>query len=133
MIVRIDFIFCFILASSILTNNALRHSNLKNRKIINIISENLIKYFDLENKLLADEYFGNDSPRSSTGDENEKCENTEQINEYFLEVYSEKSNKRNITEDDLENLIKHQISKRYKNNEAKLKSEKYKCTRKKVR
>ncbi len=82
-----------------------------NKKVLNLLADKFIEYFDLENKLIADNYFEN--AENKLINENEKCQNAEEINDYFFEVYSEENNKLNITADDLENLIMHQIQRRY--------------------
>ena len=131
-------IFYIIIGSIILTQalSAFNHNknlNLKSkssRKVVNLLADKFIEYFELEKKLVADNYFENEENFFSN--ENEKCQNVDKINDYFFEVYSEKKNERNLTSDDLENLIIHQIQKKYKDNEAKLKSQENKCTRKKV-
>ena len=82
-----------------------------NKKVLNLLADKFIEYFDLENNLIADNYFEN--AENKLINENEKWQNAEEINDYFFEVYSEENNKLNITADDLENLIMHQIQRRY--------------------
>jgi lipoate-protein ligase A len=86
-----------------------------NKKVLNLLADKFIEYFDLENKLIADNYFENVENKLINENEYEKCQNAEKINDYFFEVYSEENNKLNITADDLESLIMHQIQKRYLN------------------
>ena len=98
----------------------------QHRKILNILADKFIEFFDLENKLIADNYFA-----KSNSDENFKCENVNNITDYFWEVYSKNESKK-LTAEDLENIISYQINKRYRDRETKERSDQNKCKRRKV-
>ena len=130
MKLNLDLVLVIFLANIIITTDALygkQHMKTRtHRKLINVLADNFVAYFDLENKLLADNYFKQSGPVELSD-----CDNLDNISNYFLDVYSESNNK-TMTVDDLENLISYQINKKHKHSETKDKSDKIKCKRRKV-
>ena len=101
------------------------------RKVLNVMADKIIEYFDLENKLTADHHFDEQLPRThdSKVDENYRCENMDSISKYFLDVYSENGN---LTAENLELLITRQILKAPHDDLTMTKSRRRRCKRKRV-
>ena len=103
------------------------------RRVLEALADNIVKYFDLENKLIADNYF----QRAKTSqkdlqqlDDSRKCDNTDEINNYFLDSYSGKS--RNMSVEHLESLIGYHVNSRIRDNFTEYRSKRNRCRRKRV-
>jgi len=112
------------------TLNAQHSSYKPRRKLISAWADKLIKFFDLDKKLIADNHFATDDLDSrSEKYTNNNCSKIEKFDNYFLNVYSDNSN---MTGSDLDNMIKHQLKGAPKDKITEFKSKKHGCNRKKV-
>jgi hypothetical protein len=126
-LIRISMILsliCFITSNS-------QHSSYKpRRKLISAWADKLIQLFDLDKNTIEDDHFGTDDLDSrSEKYSNNNCSKIETFDNYFLNVYAEKSN---MTGSDLDNMIKHQLKGAPKDKVTEYKSKKHGCNRKKV-
>ena len=76
------------------------------RKLVSVWGEKIIKYFDLENKLIADEYYQSENGKNS--DELNGCQDLDQINDFFFMTYS---GNKTMKDKELENLISYHVNK----------------------
>jgi len=127
----------FLSLISFLTVNSLNYQYSppkSRRKLVNVWASNIIEYFDLENKLLADEYYEYASEYENEyskidRDDSNGCNNLEDINSYFFRSYSGHNN---MTKEQLENLISHHVNRSPRDNFTEYRSRKYRCKRKRV-
>jgi hypothetical protein len=112
------------------TLNAQHSSYKPRRKLISVWADKLIKFFDLDKKLIADHHFATgDLDSRSEKYTNNNCSKIEKFDNYFLNVYSDNSN---MTGSDLDNMIKHQLKGAPKDKITEFKSKIHGCNRKKV-
>jgi hypothetical protein len=126
-LIRISMILsliCFITSNS-------QHSSYKpRRKLISAWADKLIQFFDLDKNTIEDDHFRTDVLDSRNEKySNNNCSKIETFDNYFLNVYAEKSN---MTGSDLDNMIKHQLKGAPKDKITEYKSKKHGCNRKKV-
>ena len=96
------------------------------KKLLEAFAENIIQYFDLENKLITDNQELNENDEHNK--ENSKC-SVESLSNYFLNVYPQN---KNMTGKDLDNLIAYQIKRGPKDNQTEYKTKRHICKRKHV-
>ena len=101
------------------------------KKLLEVFAENIINYFDLENKMIADSYFENFHQREINSEDSKKCDNPEEISNYFLESYSGKT--KNMTNEQLESLISFHVTRGNRDNNSEYRSRRNKCKRRKVK
>jgi hypothetical protein len=126
-VIRISIILCLI---CFFTSNAQRSSYKPRRKLVGVWAEKIIEYFDLDKKLIADDYFENNEKSISTN-ESSKCDNLDSINNYFFYSYS--GQHRNMTQEQLENIISHHVTRAPRDSYTEVRSKRSICKRKQVK
>jgi len=102
------------------------------RKLISVWAENLIEYFDLDKKLIADDYFENfeydNDEKTISYNETSKCDNLDSINNYFFYSYS--GQHRNMTQEQLEKIISYHVNRAPRDVHTEVRSKSSICKRK---
>lgn len=130
-------IFISILAVNILAyeaenfNNFMFKQNKKpRRKLVEVLGDKFVDYFDLKNKIKADRYFRNNQEEKGESEGlEENCNSLDKINRYFFKVYTNNSI---LNGDSLDEMIQYQVSRGKKDDSIEERTVKNRCKRKKV-
>ena len=113
-------------------NNLLLHQKKKpRRKLIEVLGDKFVDYFDLKNKIEADSFYRNSDQKNTKKSQysEDNCNTLDKINRYFFKVYSNNSI---LNGGSLNEMIKYQIIRGKKDGEIEEKTVKNRCKRKKV-
>ena len=100
------------------------------RKLVSVWGEKIVKYFDLENKLIADEYYQSENEKNYKYEVDLKgCQDLDQINDFFFMTYS---GNKTMKDKELENLISYHVNKSPRDQDIENRAKRNLCKRKRV-